>query len=66
MNYSTTIAGLIGAVLLPILAQWGFSEACSTEVLGLSTPFLLSLPGIAMAWIGRVKAGGIHFSGMRK
>lgn len=66
MQYSVTIAGLVAAVGLPLLGQWGFSEACSQELLGVGVPYLLSLPGIVVAYFGRLKHGDIKISGFKK
>lgn len=66
MKYSTTIAGIIAAIALPVLGDLGFSQVCSQEILGIGVPFFLSLPGLAMAYIGRVRMGDVTFAGFRK
>lgn len=66
MKYSLTIAGLIGAVALPLIGQIGFSETCSQEILGLGVPWLLTLPGIVTAYIGRLRQGDITPAGVIK
>jgi len=64
MKYSLTHAGIIGAIVLPLLGQF-FSEACAKEIFNLSLPTLLSLPGLLAAWIGRIRAGGVNWFGAR-
>jgi hypothetical protein len=66
MNYSVTIAGIIGAIALPLLGQWGFSEACSHEILGVGLPTILALPGLITAYIGRVRQGDVNVAGFKK
>lgn len=65
-NYSTTILGIIGTVLLPILVKAGFSDSCSGEISGIVVPFIAALPGAAVAWVGRVRAGGVTPLGFKK
>lgn len=64
-KYSLTTAGLLVAVALPLLVQLGFSEGCANELTSKLTPIVSALPGIVMAWIGRIKAGGINAFGVR-
>lgn len=66
MNYSVTIGGVAAALVLPLLAQWGFSGACQQEILGIGVPTLLSLPGLITAYIGRYRQGDIKLSGIKK
>lgn len=66
MNYSVTITGLLMTIGLPLLGQWGFSETCSQEILGVGVPYLLMLPGIVTAWYGRHRVGDITVAGFRK
>lgn len=66
MNYSVTIAGIIGAAVLPLLAQLGFSDACSQEVLGVGVPYLLSVPGLLVAYVGRLRQGDVSLGGFKK
>lgn len=61
-NFSLTISGIIIAVAGTLLVDYGFSESCSSEII---TKIPL-LAGGLMAWIGRVKAGGITVAGTRK
>lgn len=60
-NYSLTIAGLIGAIALPLLVNLGFSDGCASEIVTTLTP----LPGIIIAWIGRVRQGDITVLGAK-
>ena len=62
MKYSTTMAGLVGAVALPVLLSFGLSETCAGEV----WTFIAPLPGIILAWYGRYQAGGVTVLGVRK
>lgn len=61
-NYSLTIAGLVGAIALPLLVNIGFSDGCANEVVA----FLMPLPGIITAWIGRVRQGDVTILGAKK
>lgn len=61
-NYSLTIAGLIGAIALPLLVNLGFSDGCANEIVTTLTP----LPGIIVAWIGRMRHGDVTLSGFKK
>lgn len=63
MNYSVTIAGIIGALALPLLGQWGFSDACSQEIMGIGVPYFLSIPGLLVAYLGRVRQGDVNLFG---
>ena len=69
-NYSLTIAGIIATVALPILVQvglqLGLSDNCSNEIGLKIAPIIAMLPGAIIAWIGRVKTGGIKISGFKK
>lgn len=60
-NYSLTIAGLIGAIALPLLVNLGFTDGCASELITFLTP----LPGIVIAWIGRVRQGDITALGTK-
>jgi hypothetical protein len=66
MNYSVTIGGIIAALVLPVLAQWGFSETCSQEILGVGIPTLLTLPGLVTAYFGRLRQGDVTKLGFKK
>ena len=63
---SKTILGLIVALVLPVLVKLGFSEACAGEVTSILLPFLSAIPGIALAWWGRYRMGGINVIGTKK
>lgn len=59
---SLTINGLIGAIALPALVVFGFSEGCANEIWTVLAP----LPGALVAWYGRVRMGDITLLGGRK
>lgn len=60
-NFSLTISGILVMVVGTILVDVGFSESCSSEIVT-KAPLLA---GAVMAWIGRVKAGGISVLGTK-
>lgn len=60
------IAGIIAAIGLPVLGQWGFTETCSQEILGISITTFLSLPGLITAYIGRLRQGDINAAGIKR
>ncbi len=62
MKYSFTMGGLVVAVALPLLVQLGFSEQCGGEIMAI----LPTLPGIAMAWYGRMRQGDVTPLGVKK
>lgn len=62
MNFSLTIGGVLVSVAGTLLMKFGFSESCSNEVVQL-IPVLL---GGVMAWVGRVRAGGVTPMGFKK
>ena len=66
MNYSNIIAGLLVAVAGSAVATFGLSESCSNEILAKATPLLGMLPGIAWAYIARLRMGGVNLAGFRK
>lgn len=59
-NYSLTASGLIVAVAGTFLTQW-FSESCTNELIT-NAPLLI---GGIVAWVGRVKAGGVNWFGAK-
>lgn len=59
---SLTIQGLAVAIVLPIIVQVGFTESCANEIVAIAP----MLPGIVMAWIGRVRQGDITIFGSKK
>lgn len=61
MKYSTTLAGVLVSVLGSLFVSWGFSEACSSEIVAW-VPVIL---GGAISWFGRVKAGGVNVLGFK-
>ena len=46
----------------PFLVNFGFSEACTNEI----TDKIPVAVGAIMAWVGRVRAGGLTWYGARK
>lgn len=61
MMQSVTMWGILLAVAVPLLVQAGFSDGCANEIMTIAP----SLPGLAMAWYGRVRAGGVSVLGRR-
>ncbi len=51
---SKIIIGLIVAGVGSLIATFGFSDTCSSEILAKVTPFIGTLPGIVYAWWARV------------
>lgn len=56
-----TMVGVLVSVLGTILVHFGFSEQCSNEFVQLA-PVLF---GGILAWLGRVRAGGVTLLGTR-
>ena len=61
MQYSLTFGGLLVGIVGPLLIEWGFTESCANEVTSLAMPVV----GLLMAWIGRVRAGGVNWWGKK-
>lgn len=61
-NYSLTSAGILIAVGGTLLAQFGFSESCSNEIVK-NIPLFI---GGITAWIGRMRHGDITILGVKK
>jgi len=64
--FSKVIGGIIVAGIGSLVAGFGFSDSCSSEILDKVLPFIGSLPGLAIAWWARVKQGGITKFGFKK
>ena len=62
MNFSLTITGIIVSIAGTMLVNYGFSEQCSGEIVQV----LPALIGGAVAWIGRVRAGGVTTLGFKE
>lgn len=62
MKYSLTIAGLVAAIAVPSIASLGFSDVCANEVWQIG----LTLPGILIAWIGRIRQGDVNLLGVKQ
>jgi ABC-type uncharacterized transport system permease subunit len=66
MKYSLTQGGLLAGVAGILLVQYGFSDSCSSEITAKLLPLIGAFPGLATAWIGRYRAGGVTFGGFKK
>ena len=62
MKYSLTMGGILVSVIGTLLVQYGFSETCANELIQ-NVPLAI---GAVMAWIGRVRAGGVNAVGFKK
>ena len=62
MTYSLTITGVIVSIAGTMLVNYGFSEQGSGEIVQV----LPALIGGAVAWIGRVRAGGVSVLGVKE
>ena len=60
-NYSLTMSGILVSVVGTAIMQLGFSESCTNELVQ-NVPLIL---GSALAWVGRVKAGGVTVGGFK-
>ena len=61
MKYSLTMSGILVSVVGTAIMQLGFSESCTNELVQ-NVPLIL---GSALAWVGRVKAGGVTVGGFK-
>ena len=61
MKYSITMAGIIVMVAGTFLAQF-FTEGCATEIAD-KLPLVI---GAVVAWVGRMRAGGVDMFGAKK
>lgn len=66
MKFSNVIAGLIIAGAGSLVVSFGLSESCSSEILAKISPFLGTVPGLAWAYIARLRMGGVNLAGFRK
>jgi hypothetical protein len=60
--FSLTQGGILVAVLGTVLVRFGFTEACSNEIVSVA-PLLV---GGITAWIGRYRKGDITPLGFKK
>jgi hypothetical protein len=60
-NYSGTFAAAISMFVIPMLAQWGFSEGCSNELVNIGVPAVVA--GVLIAF--RYAKGGVTLVGTR-
>ena len=65
MQYSMTMGGILLSAVGVIVAQFGFSEACGSELTAKLVDLLLPLPGLLMAWWGRMRMGGVTILGVK-
>lgn len=56
------MGGILVSVIGTLLVQYGFSETCANELIQ-NVPLAI---GAVMAWIGRVRAGGVNAVGFKK
>ena len=63
---SKIITGLLLAGAGSLIATFALSESCSNEIIVKITPFLGTLPGLALSWFARVRQGGITPLGIKK
>lgn len=61
MKYSLTMGGILVSVIGTAIMQLGFSESCTSELVQ-NVPLII---GSALAWAGRVKAGGVSVAGFK-
>ena len=61
MKYSLTFTGVLISVVGTFLTDFGFSEVCSNEIVGI-LPVII---GGAVALVGRVRAGGVNLLGFK-
>ena len=56
------MGGILVAVAVPVLVKFGFSESCGGEIVN----YVIPLIGGAIAWYGRMRAGGVSVAGFKK
>ena len=61
-TYSLTQGGILLAVVGTAVMQLGFSESCTNELLQ-NVPLIV---GSALAWVGRIRAGGVSVLGFKQ
>lgn len=59
---SLTISGVFVSVIGTLLVKYGFTEACSSEIIT-NVPLIA---GGLMAYIGRIRKGDVNLFGVRK
>lgn len=64
-NLSPIAVGILGAVGLPLLVQWGFTDSCANEVVDKLAPVVSSLPGLIWAWLSAKKANVMSLGGKK-
>ena len=57
---SSVIVGLLVAGAGSLIAVFGFSDSCSSEILAKLTPFIGTLPGLVIAWVARVRGKDVQ------
>jgi hypothetical protein len=61
-KYSLSALGVVLAIAGTLLANWGFSEGCTNEILTI-TPTLI---GGFITWLGLLRKGDMTLSGWKK
>ena len=59
---SLTITGIAVSLVGTLLLKFGFSEACSSEIIQ-NTPLVI---GSLVAYWGRIRQGDVNFLGVKK
>lgn len=58
---SVTIIGIFGMLVSPLLLKWGFSEACSNQIIQFAPTAFFGF----VAWWGRYRQGDIKWFGKK-
>lgn len=64
--YSLSYGGILVAVAGALIAQFGFSDGCSTEIMAKLSPVIGMIPGAILSLIGRYRLGGVTPLGFKK
>lgn len=59
MKYSKIIGGVLVMFAGALIAQFGFSEGCSSEIMEKLTPIIGMLPGGIFVYISRLMKGDV-------
>jgi hypothetical protein len=65
-KYSLSYSGILVAVVGALIAQFGFSESCSSELMAKLSPVIGMIPGAILSMIGRYRLGGVTPLGFKK
>ncbi len=63
---STEILGVFISALGAIIVGWGFSDACSNEIVEKALPLIGSLPGLITTYVARFRKGDVNVLGAKK